>query len=43
MTLCERQQKDKDVKHRLLDFVGDGEGGTVWEYSIETRVLPNAR
>ena len=31
---------DTDVKNRLLDYVGKGEGGTIWENSIETCILP---
>ena len=37
MTLYARQQKRHN---RLLDSVGDGEGGAIWENSIETSVLP---
>ena len=33
-------RRDKDVKNRLLDSVGEGEGGMVWENSIETCILP---
>ena len=32
MTLYARQQKDIDVKNKLLDFVGEGEGGMIWEH-----------
>ena len=28
-TLCARQQKRHDVKNRLFDYVGNGEGGTM--------------
>ena len=31
---------DTDVKNRLLDSVGEGEGGMIWETSIETCILP---
>ena len=31
---------DKDVKNRLLDYVGEEEGGMIWENSIETCILP---
>ena len=31
---------DTDVKKRLLDSVGEGKGGTIWENSIETCALP---
>ena len=29
-------KRDTDVKNRLLDYVGEGEGGMFWESSIET-------
>ena len=40
-------KRDKDVKNRLLDSVGtlldfsvgEGEGGMIWENSIETCIL----
>ena len=31
---------DIDVKNRLLDSVGEGEGGMIWENSTETYTLP---
>ena len=40
MTLYARQQRDTDVKNRLLDSVGEGEGGMIWENSIDTCILP---
>ena len=33
-------KRDKDVKNRLLDYVGEGEGRMIQENSIETRILP---
>ena len=33
-------KKNTDVKNRLLDSVGEGEGGMIWENSIETYILP---
>ena len=39
MTLYARQQRDTDVKNRLLDSVGEGEGGMIWENGIETCIL----
>ena len=39
ITLYARQQKDTDVKNRLLDSVGEGEGGMIWENGIETCIL----
>ena len=32
---------DTDVKNRLLDSVGEGKGGMIWENSIEICTLPN--
>ena len=37
MLLCKR---DADVQNRLLDSVGDGEGGMIWENGIETCIIP---
>ena len=36
-------KRDTDVKNRLLDSVGEGEGGMIWENSIETCILPNVK
>ena len=33
-------KRDTDVKNRLLDSVGEGEGGMIWKNSIETCILP---
>jgi len=33
-------KRDIDIKNRLLDSVGEGEGEMICENSIETRVLP---
>ena len=33
-------KRDTDVNDRLLDYVGEGEGGIILENSIETRILP---
>ena len=33
-------KRDTDVKNRLLDSVGEGEGGVIGENSIETCILP---
>ena len=33
-------KRDTDVNNRLSDSVGEGEGGMIWENSIETRILP---
>ena len=32
------RKRDTDVQNRLLDSVGEGEGGMIWENSIETSV-----
>ena len=31
---------DTDIKNRLLDTVGEGEGGMIWENSLETYIFP---
>ena len=33
-------KRDKDVKNRLLDYVGEGEGRMIQENSTETCILP---
>ena len=38
--LYSKQQKRHSVKNRLLDTVGEGEGGMIWENNIETCILP---
>ena len=40
MTLYVRQQRDTDIENRHLDFVGESEGGMIWENIIETCILP---
>ena len=32
-------KRDTDVQNSLLDSVGEGEGGMIWENSIETCIL----
>ena len=32
-------KKDTDVQNRLLDSVGEVEGGMIWENSTETCIL----
>ena len=32
-------KRDSDIKNRLLDSVGEGEGGMIWENSFETCIL----
>ena len=36
-------KRDTDVKKRLLDSVGEGKGGMIWENSIETCILPHVK
>ena len=36
MILYARQQKRHRVKNRLLDSVGEGEGGMIWKNNTET-------
>ena len=38
-TTIKRSKRDTDVKNSLLDSVGEGEGGMIWEGSIETCIL----
>ena len=33
-------KRDTDVQNSLLDSVGEGEGGMIWENGIETCILP---
>ena len=39
----QNRKRDMDVQNRLLDSVGEGEGGIVWENSIETSILSNVK
>ena len=32
--------RDTDIENRLVDKVGEGEGWTNWERSMETYILP---
>ena len=36
-------KRDIDVENRPLDSGGEGEGGMIWEKSIETCVLPHVK
>ena len=36
-------KRDTDIKNRLLDSVGEGEGGMILENSTETCVSPNVK
>ena len=33
-------KRDTNVKNKLLNFVGEGKCGMIWENSIETCILP---
>ena len=33
-------KRDTDVKNRILDYVGEGEGGMIWEKTIEILYYP---
>ena len=37
------RKRDTDVQNRLLDSVGEGKGGMIWENSIETCILSNVK
>ena len=39
----QNRKRDADVQNRLLDFVGEGEGGMFRENSIETRILSTVK
>ena len=36
-------KRDTDIKNRLLDSVGEGKSGMIWESSIETCMLPHVK
>ena len=36
-------KRDTDVKNTLLDSVGEGDGGMIWENSTETYILPHVK
>ena len=37
------RKRDTDVQNRLLDSVGEGEGGMIWENSTETCILSSVK
>ena len=43
MVMTWDSKRDTDIKNRLLDSVGEGEGGMIWENSIETCILPHVK
>ena len=36
-------KRDTDVQNRLLDSMGEGEGGMIWENSIKTSILSSVK
>ena len=38
-TLHSSSKRDTDIKNRLLDSVGKGEGGMIWENGAETCII----
>ena len=39
----QNRKRDTDIQNRLLDSVGEGEGGMFWENSIETSILSRVK
>ena len=39
----QNRKRDTDVQNRLLDSMGEDEGGMIWENSIETCILPRVK
>ena len=39
LTCMRDSKRDTEVKNRLLDSVGEGEGGMIWENDIATCIL----
>ena len=37
--VCETAKRDTDVQISLLDSVGEGEGGMIWENGTETCII----
>ena len=37
------RKRDTGVKNRLLNYVGEGEGGMIWQNSTEMCILPYVR
>ena len=37
------RKRDTDVQNSLLDSVGEGEGGMIWENGIETCIISNVK
>ena len=43
ITYMQNRKRDTDVQNRLLDSVGEGEGGMFQESSIETCILSRVK
>ena len=43
ITLYANRKRHTDLQNRLLDSVGEGEGGMFWENSIETSILSRVK
>ena len=39
----QNRKRDTDIQNRLLDSVGESEGGMFWENSIETSILSRVK
>ena len=39
MTKGDDSKRDTDVQNSLMESVGEGEGGEIWENDIETRII----
>ena len=39
----QNRKRDTDIQNRLLDSVGEGEGGMFWENSIKTCMLSRVK
>ena len=39
----QKKKRDTDVQNRLLDSVGEGEGGMIWQNSIKTCILSSVK
>ena len=39
----QNRKRDTDVQNRILDSVGEGEGGMFWQNSIETSILSSVK
>ena len=37
------RKRDTDVQNRILDSMGEGEGGMIWDNSIKTYILSSVK